>query len=257
MPAPYRKASRHTAIWVFLMLGGTALGVAAASQLPKDDVWWKYMLAVTAPVALAVAAAFMITNGINRRRIEAIDKELSKRGFNVKRSPEDEQKRAFYTPISYLADWFGWRGGAGGIEWLAASQECGVFEHIYVSGSGKHAQEHLHTVALFPLPAYLSEGFIAKRVGWGAIGRVRSSGHEVEIGIGDFDRKWDLSGNSDLGKGFLTSGVRNLLADSPVGESWMVGGGYFCAAYKATFDAENLAKFLDRAEKVWQAHVNS
>lgn len=210
------------------------------------------------PILGAIGAGIWAVARLDHRRKLAIKKRLEDLDFRVALEPSAEQKEAFYAPLEHLTSWLNLRHGAASIDWLASSQEVGVFEHQYVTGSGRSTQEHLHTVAAFPIPVFVPKVTIAQRRQYWLSRLTRKREDLFQIGEDAFDGAWILMGEASTGAKVFNADVRALMDNAPKGESWLIGGNYFVVAFSGALTTENLEAFLARGRRVWQevARVN-
>lgn len=216
------------------------------------------MLLLVLPIFGAIGAAIWAVARLDHRRKLAIKTRLEDLDFRVALTPSTEQKEAFYAPLEHLTSWLNLRHGAASIDWLASSQEVGVFEHQYVTGSGRSTQEHLHTVAAFPIPVFVSKVTLAQRRQYWLSKLTRKREDLFQIGEEGFDGDWILMGEASTGAKVFNADVRALMQEAPKGESWLIGGNYVVLAFYGALTAPNLEAFLARGRRVWQevARVN-
>ncbi|MBC8066548.1 MAG: hypothetical protein H7Y17_17085 [Chlorobia bacterium] len=251
MSAPYRRASRHDAVWLFIILGGIAFAIFSTSKIPNKDSFGAWLLLIVAiPIIASIVVAVIVTSLLNRKRVKGIRKALTRRGFRFDAEPDQVQKDAFFAPLEHLGSWLGLQGGATNVQWVAASDTVGVFEHQYLVGSGKTTQEFLHTVLVFQDPIGFEYGMTAFRAGYVKKRAILRGQEEFQIGDEAFDKDWVLFGEPAIAKRFFRHSVQQLLLDSPKGETWAIGNGYVGVSFEATFNGANMEKFLDRAKRV-------
>lgn len=250
MPAPYRKASRYALLWIAVIFAGIGVSIFIASQVDGERLGAWMMLVFAVPIILSMVVAAVINHRLDKKRIEGLRQVFERRGITMDTSPDAAQRNQFYQPISFLTEWMGLQAGAANIQWLAASKQFGVFEHLFVTGSGKHVQEHLETVVVVPSPYRTEGGLTARRAGFSMKRAWRKTEARFEIGVPEFDKDWVLSGNPVLAEWFLIPQVREILADAPRGEAWVLGNNYLCLSFDGVLQPDAMEVVLDRAKRV-------
>ncbi|MGV3724745.1 MAG: hypothetical protein ACO1SX_27930 [Actinomycetota bacterium] len=262
---PYRKASTHTGLWLTLLLLGVAGQIAVMFVLHGRKHWlpheaWILVIGIL-PFVLMLFLAVAILRRLNRRRQQRMAERLTALGFQVNLNPTPEDKAAFFQALEPLKSPLGLDRGADALKWYAvqgqSQGQLRLFEYQFVTGSGKYTEEHNRTVVLWPGTltdppgARLGQlpGFLALRMGW----LQRRPNRKTELkapGFADVARKWSLVGDAGTGARFLTPAVRAELDRSPMGEVWSLGGGWACCGFRHLLDADNLPRFLERAERI-------
>ena len=250
MPAPYRKASRYALLWIAIIFAGIGVSLFIASQVDGERFGAWMMLIFAGPIVLSMVAAVIVNNRLDKRRIEGLRQVFERRGITLDSEPDEVQRNQFYQPISFLTDWMGLQSGAANIQWLAASKQFGVFEHLFVTGSGKSTTEHLETVVVVPSPYRTEGGLVARRAGYSMKRAWRKSDSKFEIGVPEFDEDWVLLGNPIIAEWFLIPQVREILADSPHGEAWVLGNNYLCLSFDGVLQPKAMEVVLDRVKRV-------
>jgi hypothetical protein len=253
MSKGYRRSSQHGLMWIVIVVLGIGCGIAASWTLPRDVQWWWAAIVMMTPMFAAIALCVYLTVRIKRRRVRGIQDDLERNGFIMDPKPDAERKKAVLAPVADLQRRLGLRNGSEGIGWVALhtrepSSVC-IFEHSYITGSGKTTQEHLHTVAAWLMP-HVTTGVSAYRPHW-LQRRALSQGNTLaRLGDGAFDKHWVILGDEAGAKKFFTEGMRLMLAESPKGESWHTGTGWVACAFDGAMDARNLAMFRARCEEI-------
>lgn len=257
MSKRYRRSSQHSLLWVVIVFLGIGCGIAASWTLPKDVQWWRAGIVMITPMFAAIALCGYLTVRIKRRRVRGIQDDVERNGFIMDPKPDAERKKAVLAPVSDLQRRLGLRNGSEGIGWVALrtrepSSMC-IFEHSYITGSGKTTQEHLHTVVAWLMPK-VTKGVSAYRPRW-LQRRALSRGKTlVQLGDRAFDERWVILGDEAGAKEFFTEGMRMMLAESPKGESWHTGTGWIACAFDGALDAHNLSIFRARCEEIlWRS----
>ena len=250
MAAPYRKASRHSLLWIVLIFAGIGVSLFIASKVDGNRFGAWMLLIFGGPIALSIVVAAVMNHYLEKKRIEGLRQLFERRGITLDANPDSAQRNQFYQPISFLSDWMGLKDGAANIQWIAASKQFGIFEHLFVTGSGKHMTEHMETVVVVPSPYRTEGGLAARRAGYSMKRAWRNSESKFEIGDPEFDKLWVLLGNPDIGAWFFIRQVRELLSDAPVGESWVAGNNYVCLSFDGVLKADAMETVLDRVERV-------
>jgi hypothetical protein len=267
MASAYGKATRHTALWVLIILGGVLVMSVLFATLSRNG-WadrlggWMLLVGVL-PIAVSVAFALLITNRLNRSRIAGLVRPLELAGFAVTPSPTPEEKTHFGAPLEELMTALGFRYGVPGVQWYAIEPKITpaalLFEHEYVTGSGKSTQVHSHTVLAWPAahPALrlhslgTSPAFGLGRFSWW-LRRVYKDREVTDPAFADLRKRWTMFGSAETGKQFLTEHVRSILQQSPAGEQWYVGAGWVVCCFRGTLDSENIESFLKHARAIAQ-----
>jgi len=176
---------------------------------------------------------------------------LESLGLQFIHDPTPEAKTAFFEPIQHLERTAGLSGGASNLKWIAYGPIVGrqslIFEHEFVTGSGKSTQVHNNTgVCWVSNLGWLT--LIRPRIGEG---RALERSHE-EIHVADpvFDKNWIIWGEPETASLVLTDSIRAELSDSPRGEVWCFGGGWACCIFRNALDEVNFPKFVQRSGNV-------
>ncbi len=263
----YKRARGTTGVIVacsLLMVAGLVLMVAALGP-GKPDPWDTIFFFIPAVVAFLIG--WVICRGMHRRRAAGVEKKLTALGFQPCMEPTLEEKTAVWTPLLPVVGWLSLQGGASNIQWLA-SQQAGngtawIFEFQYITGSGKTTQIHGRTVVAWPaadspLPgARLGKrpGFLMSRLNW-LEKRAAKDTQLQDPSFADLAGNWTFFGDASTGIAFLTAEVRAELRRSPKGESWSIGRGWACVAFKSSLDGDNLGKFYERARRMLEQPRN-
>lgn len=254
MSRPYRASSQHGLMWVAIVFLGIGCGLAGGSTLPRNVQWMWAAAVVMSPIFAAIALCVWLTARSKRRRIGEIQIDVERSEFIMDPRPGAERKKAVLAPVADLQRRLNLRNGPDGIEWVALhtrepSAMC-IFEHAYVTGSGKTTQVHLHTVIAWLTPHATGADVSAYRPQRLQRRSLTQAGGVVTVGDAEFDRRWVVLGNEAGAREFLSEQVRALLADSPRGESWHTSANWTACAFAGSMDAPNLAKFRRRCEEI-------
>jgi hypothetical protein len=258
----YQKASRWWGLWITLVLLGVAglyltMFGLISTGLDRRIGLWTVALALL-PLFLAVGTGLTIMSRLNRRRIGQVSTRLRSLGFQVVEKPSADERSQFAAPIAHLLPTLGLQTGATGIKWFAVEQEpatkARLFEHEFVTGSGKTTQEHHHTVIVWPAGHRDLHDAGIPTAPWFFMGRftglIRRATRKRELKLPEFAdvaRTWSLVGDATTAARFLTPEIRRILDHSPKNEAWSVGAGWVCCEFKGTLDAENAERFLTHA----------
>ena len=221
---------------------------------------WMFGL-VMLPVIVVVWLGWRLLARLKRRRIGRIAGRLGELGFKVSESPSLVEKTNFGAPIAHLFGVLELRSGVAGIEWFAehtvGTTTLLMFEHEYVTGSGKTAQPYYHTVVAWPARYPELRDSELPHANWFVMARhpwwIRRKVRDREIKHQEFAevaRKWSLFGAADTATRFLTPQARDQLERSPSGEVWCVGQGWICASTRRTLDDGNVDRFLAHIRRV-------
>ncbi|MCG3137366.1 MAG: hypothetical protein HJJLKODD_01210 [Phycisphaerae bacterium] len=254
MSKHYRRSSQHGLLWVIIVIIGIGCGLAGGSTLPKSVQWWWAVIVVIVPMFVAIALCVSLTGRMKRRRVGNIQADLERDGFIMDPQPDAERKNAVLAPVADLQRRLELRNGSAGIEWVALhtrqpSAVC-IFEHSYITGSGKTTQEHQHTVMAWLVPQMTMGGVSVFRPHWLQRRVLTQNTTMVKLGDEAFDKQWVVLGDEASAKQFFTSSMRLILADSPKGESWHLGTGWMACAFDGAMDTHNLALFRSRCAEI-------
>lgn len=181
---------------------------------------------------------------------------LPANGFRCVLGPGTAQREAFLAPLRHLEPGLDLRNSPAGLEWMAELEMAGgkvlLFEFEFATGSGKTSRVHVRTV--LAVSAGIAEigrlpGFVAVRLPWLERRAVRKSEMQSSA-LAAIAKAWSLFGDAATGARFFTQRVQEELARSPKGESWCIGGGWACCVFRDYLDADNLAVFLERSQRV-------
>jgi hypothetical protein len=131
-----------------------------------------------------------------------------------------------------------------------------LFEHLYITGSGKTTQEHIHTVIGMEAADRSSFGFsvsgslILNRPRIGARRFLKRSPRCIETRDREFDRTWISRGDAHTLASFVNERVKHELHESPRGESWHVGGGWVCCGFDGPLGPVDVVRFVDRSRQI-------
>jgi hypothetical protein len=261
----YKKASQGTGLWVVICL--TGLGIQTAVLLLMMSAGWEkrygawvFGLAVI-PFPVALLVGWRLLARQKRGRIGHIVPRLGRLGFRVTENPNDAEKQEFSAPVGHLFSAFLLQTGAAGLQWIAvdgnAPAPARLFEHEYLTGSGKSRQTHHTTVMAWPAghPELRDAGlasspwFTMARWSWWTRRTVRHQ--ELKNSeFADVAKAWSLRADEGTARRFLTPTTRAALQESPRDETWFVGAGWVCCSIRGALDESNLAKFLAHGRRV-------
>jgi hypothetical protein len=261
----YRKASVWTGWWLAICLLGAAAQIGVLLYLSTSGLMtrmgaWAFVPG-TLPLLIAFAIGWWVLARFNRRRVALLAQRLDPLGLSVNQQPDAAAKNEFAAPLLHLFPTLELRHGAAALRWLGLQARSAVklrlFEHEFVTGSGKFTQVHTHTVVAWPaghadvgdsgLPE--AKWFLIGSYPW-LIRRARSKGSLRDEAFASLPSQWVLHGDVATGVRFLTPQVRRELERAPQGEEWCIGAGWVCCSFRGTLDAENAAKFLAHVRAV-------
>lgn len=267
----YRKARQHTLLWLAICFTGIAVEAGFLLWLSFTQSWsimpwgWLLVLAVL-PFAGAVVFGLFVMARLKRQRVAQLVEPGRELGFGLNPSLTAGQKTALFAPLAPLVSQLDLRNGADCLVWIApAIREGGaelLFEHEYVTGSGRFTQVFTHTVIAWPvahssiqgthlanaLPFSVAYDHALRRRAWA------KAACDVP-GLGALAKTWRVYGSPEAAARFLTPAACTELATSPVGERWYVGNGWVCCLYAANLDAQNLPAFVKHARHVLHSAV--
>ncbi len=221
---------------------------------------WMLLVGI-GPIAGAVLAALFVTTRLNRARVGGLARPLELAGFSMTPQPTTEEKAAFGAPLEAVMVALAFRYGSAGIQWFAVetrgSPPACLFEHEFVTGSGKSTQVHTHTVLVWPAQhPHLRMRDLATRRAFG-LGRfswlVRRTYQDRELkdqAFAALRARWVAFGSADTGKAFLLPPVPEHLKRAPAGEQWYVGEGVIACCFRGVLDGENISRFVQHARAV-------
>lgn len=267
MPSPaYKGASQQIGLWFLFSLvavGGFLAVVFLSIHFRLEDVLGVWtMVPALATLIGVVITGWLVTSRRNRERIQRVAARLESDGFQVAAKPSETERTDFAAPLAHLFPWLDLRNGATGIQWCSVQRTGGarLFEHLYMTGSGKTLQEHYHTVIAWPSghPTLGDSGLAT--ASWLFLAQynsfMRRDARKRELQAPEFADvavRWSLIGDAATATRFLKPGVRAALARSPKQETWCMGAGFVCCMYKGVFDRPQLEQFLTHGHSVLSA----
>lgn len=267
--AAYRKAGEHTGLWLLLGLAGVAsmlgtLFLLSRTEFGRQHEVWTFVISVVPMLSSFLFAAWLL-NRLKRRRIGAIAAHFAPAGVPVAQKPTLPEQEQFAAPLAHLLiPTLGLVHGAAGIQWFGTlgkgATTLRLFEHEFVTGSGRTTNIHYHTVAAWPAGhPEIGDGalatapwFFMRQTPWLARRAVRDR-ELKQPEFADLESVWSLLGDAGTGARFLTPSVRAQLAQSPRGEGWSLGAGWVCCFVNGALAAEELDRFLAHARGVLAA----
>lgn len=253
MPAaPYRRASTHAALWLFIILGSLAASIvglafyygSAGRPSPATVI-----IVIAGAFLLSLIVAVLSIRRLQRRRWESTARALEPHGWLLTPRPDEPARAAAFAPIAHLERWADLRHGARGILMAALRRDsqARLLEHEYTTGSGKSTQVHTHTLIAWQVPPWWPLVRFAREGRLQAWVNRRAHGEDPAIGDADFDKAFRISGDEPFACELLTPIARAELMRAPKGESWVIGGGWAVMLYKGPLNAPNTSLFLSRA----------
>lgn len=204
---------------------------------------------------VAVIVIGYFASKAEKARKAAIGIKLQSLGFQFAEGPATVP--AILKVLSNLAEL---RNGAQGVVWGAiATPPNGlhtiIFEHRFVTGSGKNRTTHHHTVVATVCPqdwwrfSLKPENFF-QRLGdsWGLT-------KDVNLENETFNKRWRLRCENDDSTALvvLTPEVQAVLQNAPPAEWWSVGRGTFACCWRRHLKDTELDSLLQRLGQVVQA----
>lgn len=261
----YRKASRWTGWWLAICLAGVAAEIAVLVYLTSsgliDRLGGWALIPACLPFFVAVGIAWKVLATFNRQRLAQLKQLFERKGWTMNERPSESEKSDFAAPLLHLFPTLQLLQGTARIEWFALPtpglSALRLFEHQYVTGSGKTTQVHYHTVAAWPSghPAVGDAGLTTAP--WFLMGtypwltrRVLKKNSLHDPAFVDVPPRWILQGSTPTGVRFLKPHVPTELERAPEGEEWSLGAGWIVGSFKGTLDAENMERFLVHAAAI-------
>jgi len=258
--AAYGRSHRETWSWLGIVLGGLVVGIALSLWLSRFSQSPWLFVSMLLPFLTGIALGIWRMNAMKRARKDGIRTMLEGQGYAVDLAPSRERANTVYAPVAHLQAVLSLRDGAANIDWLALhGSSTLLFEHAYISGSGKGTVEHHCTVfvisaahATLARARMGAEPWVSSERARFLAGRaLRSSVTPVLLNDRSFDAAWVTQGSAATAQSFFTDRVRKTLVSSPKGEVWCVGEGFVCCAYRGALSAEHLARMLVRARDIF------
>jgi hypothetical protein len=214
------------------------------------------------PLLLSFLFSGWLFNRMKRQRVGRLAAHLAAKGVTIVRNPALAQQEEFAAPLAHLlVPTLGLRTGAAGIQWCCAIGEGAaalrLFEHEFVTGSGRTMNIHRHTVAAWPAGhPEIGDGalatapwFFMRWISWLARHSIRNR-ELKQAEFADLAKAWSLLGDAGTGGRFLTPAVRAQLGQSARGEGWCLGAGWVCCYANGALMPEQLDRFLAHARTV-------
>lgn len=221
------------------------------------------------PLVGIPTAVVLIRRRLRKKRVEQLGKILVRAGFRVDVEPARSARSAHYRRFDEVINQIHYfPNGVAGALLLAWEVEgtmdkpegAMVFEHELLTGSGRSAETHERTVIVWPM------GHPDVPVGWCEGSRIsltrrgrwlrRHFGAE-EIAVPDLAQRlpgWSFFGSGELGRRLAEKPeALALLAQTPKGETWQIGGGYLAAVYPRWLKPAGLEAFLEHSAQVVRA----
>lgn len=232
----------------------------SSSGLMNRLGWWVFIPG-TLPFFIAFYIGRKVLLRFNQNRLTGMKQCLESRGWTMSVKPSDTQKTEFAAPLIHLFPTLQLQQGAARIEWFAVHDsgltQMRLFEHEYVTGSGKYTQVHHHTIAAWPAGHPEIGDSTLPTSPWFLIGsypwlrrRVLKKNSLQDLAFADLPPNWVLYGSAPTGTRFLTSRIRAELERAPEGEEWCLGSGWIICSFQGTLDAENAERFLAHARTI-------
>ena len=261
----YRRASRWSGWWLAICLAGVAGQIAVMVFLSSSGLmdrlgWWVFLPACL-PFFIAFVIGRRVLSRFNRNRLARLKQGLESRDWQMTEKPSDAEKTEFAAALIHLFPTLELVHGAPRIEWFAVQTSGAVkmrlFEHEYVTGSGKYTQVNPHTLVAWPTGHPEVVDASLPTAPWFLIGtyqwlrrRVMKKNSLHDPAFADLPSEWVVHGSVATGTRFLTPAVRAEYARAPQGEEWSLGSGWVVCSFKGTLDAENMECFLAHARTI-------
>jgi hypothetical protein len=267
MPSPaYKGASQQIGLFFLFSLVAVAafLTVVMLSihfQVEKVLGGWTLVFPLAILIGI-IATGWIVIWRRNRQRIERVAARLEGDGFQVTSKPAETERTDFAAPLAHLLPSLDLRHGAVGIQWFAVQRTGGarLFEHLYITGSGKSTTEHYHTVIAWPAGHADLRGSDLATAPWLFLAQynrfLRRDVRKRELQLPEFAdvaKRWSLIGDATTATRFLKPAVRAQLDNSPKHETWCMGAGWVCCMFKGVVDVPQLEPFLTHARGILAA----
>lgn len=261
MAAPYKsRTGTEGLVWFLIVMMGIAgqFGVMALAY-PYQKQLQAWILAIAAiPFVIALGVGVWVGSRRKKKRIASIGKALSAQGLTMVEELDDRIRQHLRPHLDALDGPFGLSGGTANLSWVAFNEDVLIFEHTFITGSGRYSQEHWYTVVAYygtapsPPGARLgAEGPLwLNRMRFGQAGQLkRAHGEDIATGDEAFDKAWAVYGVRETADKFLTQEVRARLMRSRKGETWNLGNGWAACCFSGMFDAANMTAFIEHVRQ--------
>ncbi len=236
---------------LLIVFSSIVVGLGLGSTVDKTRTDPGMLAIFFGPPLVGVILAIVASTYRQKGRLASISHKMGEHGYSFDLDPSPESKAEFFAPFFHLTGWSGLRDGAVNVKWIGTSPDgVRLFEHEFITGSGKTTQVHTQTIVAFPSDYPADHGLCVFRAGWAKTRQLKSWAPEVDVGEPSFDKNWSVKGSQDLAFRFLRSDVREALADSPKGESWHLGYGWICCSYNAPMNGNGIQRFVARADAI-------
>ncbi len=263
----YHSSWKDNLLWLGVCLLGVAGTVATTMVLgshpvTKDWPWGVGLGLGCLPFITGLGLAVYLDRRLKRWRHQGIADLLAPMGYDVTLQPGEKDKEVLFRYIGAFTGSLDLRAGPVGVKWAAFRNPPGggqelVGEYQFITGSGKSTVEHTRMSAVIP-DKWLDHGGVPK--GWHNAVVIRRQGRWTRRGsrekenrhpsFAGLEERWAIFGDTATAGRLLTPDFQEILAASPKGEMWCLGGDLLCCGYHAPLNGENFLRFLER---VWQA----
>jgi len=257
---PYRQTCRPERInTILLLLGGFLMVAGAIALAALRGPAWLISVPFGSFLILGISGHVVAKRAFRALR-ESIRLELEDIGFAVDIAPHIDRREVVYAPVEYLGYHLTLSTGAHGVQWLALHPEnILIFEHQALLGATRKYTNRPRTVIVFQHDHPALPRTSLGTQPWAALHRprlgerfnLRRRPHRITTGDPIIDSKWYAFGHEQTARNFLAgSDVVRELAESPVGESWVIGEGFICCAFSGRLNAGNLLTMYLRAHRI-------
>lgn len=257
----YRPVSNDGCGWFVLVVLGIAAQIGTLQLLaPYSNTltFWLLPISIVSAVVGFLLAASAMRRRIQRRR-ERVVQRLHAYGATTCFPLTPEVRETFRPHLEHLGAPFALKDRIANVNWIAYRRDLLVFEHSYLTGSGRTTQEHLHTVVAWSAETSDLPGARLGNLPWVFLARPRplyarvyrrAFGEDQEIQDPSFDHRWSLHGSRETLLRFLKPEVRAALEGARKGESWFIGYGWAACAYAGVLDEQGIIEFLEYTQSV-------
>lgn len=264
MPRPrYSATFSDTGVWIFWSVISVLVFLATVMamihyKLDRTLGNWVIPICMSSLAIVPVLVA-LVRGRMRRSRVGRLGAELARAGFRIDPEPARSTRAAHYQRAEEcLGQLQFFQGGAAGCTWIAWEQSgtldkpggALVLEHEFIVGGGRNAQTFEHTIIAWPTELVTNRLTLARRRHW------MRRRHGEGISVPELAARlpgWCVWGDAETARRLAAQDQAvALLAESPKGESWQIGGGQIAVTYPRRLQPAGLSQMLAAARGVVQ-----